>query len=176
MTAYDAKPHWGGGTMARLDTAHLGGPCRVCGEPVPARVPAWHVPWVPGVAHEMCGYLRGDEEEPHRVGCEGRFWWRWRCPDCKLDATSDHEPREGDPRSCSRCYRPTLVVGSTVEARAPLRKAVAHRQQRSVFVRRGERGMVTSVGARGIEVRWEQSPTRPDVTTRVEVRDVRVIR
>ena len=97
---------WGGGMVSQVTAAHLGGTCRVCLEPVPARVPACLVPWRMGIAHELCGYLRPDEHEPHEVRVEGRRWWAWRCPTCLRDAAAYERPSD-DARVCMRCRSAT---------------------------------------------------------------------
>jgi hypothetical protein len=47
-----------------VTTAHLGGPCRVCGAPIPPRRPALLKAWaVLGLAHVRCGFWRPGEEK-----------------------------------------------------------------------------------------------------------------
>ena len=174
MTA--PAPNWGSGRMARIETAHLGGPCRVCGEAIPSRAPAWLVPWRVGKAHEMCGYLTAEENDVHLVRTENDRWWSWRCPTCKLDATSEHKPEEGDPLECRRCFRPELVVGSLVAAANVGRRAIVGKNQRSAFVWPGDRGLVVSVAESGLVVDWARTEKRPAARTRASVAGVRVIR
>lgn len=164
------RREWGGGTLSHVTTAHLGGTCRVCAEPVPARVPACMVGWRIGIAHELCGYLRPDEYEPHEVRVEGRRWWSWRCPQCKRDAASLERPEEGDPMECHRCRPRDIVVGSMVAS--VTRFTIRHARTRLV-VERGTRGIV--VGTRetcgALVVRWRA----PDVECAVTALHVRAL-
>jgi hypothetical protein len=174
MTA--PKANWNGGTMSRLETAHLGGTCRVCALPVEARTPAWMVPWVLGLAHEACGWLRPEEYAVHVVEADRSRWWCWRCPTCGQDATRTSPPREGDPMECRRCYAPALAVGSLVEARAVGLRAIAGKQQRSAYVWPGDRGLVRTVDGERLVVDWERTEKRGPAATRANATEVRVIR
>lgn len=161
---------WARGLTASLTTQHLGGPCRVCSEPVPRGAPAWHVAWRLGIAHELCGYLRPEEYEPHEVRTEGRVMWSWRCPTCKRDAGGLERPEDGDPMECHRCRPRGLVVGALV---ASTTRFTLRMRGGRVTVERGARGIVVGVpdvcGA--LVVRWRA----PEVECAVTVHHVRTL-
>ena len=171
------RPNWSGNILAGLSTQRQDGvPCRVCDQPVASGSSVWGVSWRPGIAHEVCGYLRADEREVHEVNCELRTWWAWECPTCERDAASMYRPRDGDPMECRRCRKPMPVIGALVEATHVGQKAIVGKVGRSVHVERGARGMVVGTPREDVVcVEWGEGPKRPKLRTLARLTEVRAI-